>query len=190
MQQHQPDRRHGRGDGHLLGIEQFVDGFAVHLAARHDHLGADHRAGLTEAPGIGVEHRHDGQDDVPCADAHGVGHGRHHGVQDVGAMRIKDALGIAGGARGVAHAAGGVLADIGPFEIAVGPTQPFLIANDIGQRGLGHVGGVGHDDDLAQRFDRRGELLHKRHEGQVGEDGPVGRMVHDPGDLLEERGAD
>jgi hypothetical protein len=99
-------------------------------------------------------------------------------------MRIDDALRIARRAGGVAHAAGGILADIGPLEIAVGAVQPLLVGNDVGQRRFGHVGGVGHDDDLLQRFDHRCDLLDDRHEGEVDENGAVGGVVHDPGDLL------
>ena len=63
------------------------------------------------------DHRHDG---VFHRDAERVRRDRHHRVQDVGAVRVDDALGITGGAGGVAHAARGILVERGPAEIAIG----------------------------------------------------------------------
>ena len=133
LQQHQPDGRHRRGERHLLGIEHFVDRGAVHLAARHDQLRADHRAALGQTPGIGVEHRHDRQDDVLRRDAHRVRHAGDHRVQHVRAVAVEHALGIAGRAGRVAHAGRGVLVELLPGEIAVGLGQPLLVGHHIRQ---------------------------------------------------------
>ena len=184
LQQHHPHRRHGGAEGHLLGVEQLIDRGAVHLAAGHHQLGADHRRALAKAPGIGMEHRHDRKDGVACREAHGVGHRGDHGVKHVRTMAVEDALRIARRARGVAHAGGGVLIERLPGEATIGFVKPFLIGDDIRQGRLRHVRLVGQHDHLLQRFDRAGDLLEQRHECQVDEDRFVLGIVHDPDDLL------
>src|SRR3712207_8866342 len=53
---------------------------------------------ICDAPGVGVEHRHDRHRDVLDAQAEGVGRHDAHGVQERRAVRVDDALGVAGGA--------------------------------------------------------------------------------------------
>ncbi len=105
-------------------------------------------------------------------------------MDHVGAMRIDDALGLAGGAGGVAHACGVVFVDLAPCEIVVG-RQPFLVGLRV-ERRVGHVRRVGQDDDVLHGLEMVAQLLHQRHEGQVDEEQARFRVVHDPGDLLGE----
>ena len=57
-----PHRRHRRGHRHLFVGEKLAQRSAVQLGARHDELGAGHRRGEGDSPGVGVEHRHHRQD--------------------------------------------------------------------------------------------------------------------------------
>ena len=105
-------------------------------------------------------------------------------VQDIGAVRVHHALGISGGAGGVAQAGGGVLVERFPGEVAVGAGEPFLIGHGVAQAGLRHVGGIGQHDVALDGGELVGELFEQRHEGQVGEETPALGVIDDPDDLL------
>ena len=82
-----------------------------------DHQrGAGQRGRVGQAPGVGVEHRHDRQHESrsrrPSASA--IMHAER--VQDGRAVRVDDALGVPGGAARVAHGRGAVLVEIGELE--------------------------------------------------------------------------
>ena len=187
LQQHQPHRRHRGGEGHFVGVEQFVDRGAVHLGARHHQRGADHRRREGERPAIGVEHRHHRQHDVARGDALGIRQRRHEGVQHVGAVRIEHALRVAGGAGGVAHAGGGVLVERRPGEIAVDFGDPVFIGDRVLQRRLRHVRGVGEHDVALDGRQLVGDLFQQRHEGEIGDHHAVFGVIDDPDDLLGEQ---
>ena len=148
---------------------------------RHDHVGAGHPGAVGGAPGVGVEHGHDDQDavrlDHPDRGRRLLG----HRVQPGGAVRVHDALRVAGGAARVAHGGGGALVELGPLEARLlGRQQPL-----VGQ-GLAEGRGVAlarHDDRLdglqlvldgGQERDQRG----------VDDDEAVLGMVDDVGQLL------
>ena len=187
LQQHQPDRRHRGGERDAVVVEQFVDRGAVELGARHHHGGADIGEVKRQPPAIGVEHRHHRHHHVARADAHGVGLRRHHGMQHVGAVRIEHALGIAGGAGGVAHAGRGVLVERLPGEVAVGFGDPFLIGHGIFQRGRRHMRGVGQDHILLDRLKLVGELFQDRHESEIDHHDAIFGVIDDPADLVGEQ---
>ncbi len=186
LQQHQPDRRHRGGMGHLVGGEEFGDRGAVHLGAWHDQRGAGHGRGEGEGPAVGVEHRHHRQHDVARRQAEHVGRVAHQRMDDVGAVRIDDALRVARRARRVAHAGGGVLVEALPGEVVVDLVQPVLVGDRVLQARLRHVRAVGEHHETLHRGQPVGELFHQRHEGQVHQHHAVFRMVGDPGDLLGE----
>ena len=187
LQQHQPHGGHRGGEADAIGVEQFVDRGAVELGARHHHGGADHRRGQSQPPAIGVEHRHHRQDDVAGGNSHGVGLRRHHRVQHVGAVRIDHALGIAGGARGVAHAGRGIFVKGFPVEVAVDVGDPLLVGHGVLQRGRRHMRGVGQHHVCLDRFQLVGDFFQDRHEGEIDKDHTIFRMVDDPDDLLGEQ---
>ena len=184
LQQHQPHRGHRGGEADPIGVEQFVDRGAVELGAGHHHGGADHRRGQGEPPAIGVEHRHHRHDHVARGEPHGVGLRRHHRVQHVGAVRIDHALGIAGGARRVAHAGRGIFVKGFPVEVAVDVGDPLLVGHGVLQRGRRHVRGVGQHHVFLDRFQLVGDLFQDRHEGEIDHHDAVFGVVDDPDDLL------
>ena len=102
-------------------------------------------------------------------------------------MRIEHALGMAGGARGVAKARRGVLVELRPAEIAVGFADPVLVGDGVLQFGRRHVLGVGEDDVALDGRQLVGDRFEQRHEGQVDERHAVFGVVHDPDDLLDEQ---
>ena len=106
-------------------------------------------------------------------------------------MRIKHALRIAGGARGVAEAGRGALVKLLPGEVAVDLGDPVLISDGVLELGRRHVGGVGENDEALDSGQTIGHRLHQRHEGEIGQHDPVFGVIDDPGDLLgEEAGVD
>ena len=187
VEQHQPDRRHARGVGHLLGIQQFIDRGAVELRAGHHELGAHRGRREGDAPAIGVEQRHHRQHGVGRRGAQRILRVGHQRVQHVGAVRIQHALGIARGARGVAHRGRGVFVEVLPREIAVGFRDPVLIGDRVLQRGLRHMRLVGEHDIALHARQFVGDLFQHRHEGGVDHHHAVFRMVDDPGDLFGEQ---
>ena len=184
LQQHQPHGGHRGGEGHAIGIEQFVDRGAVELGARHHHGGADHRRGQSEPPAIGVEHRHHRHDDVARGDPHGVELRRHHRVQHVGAVRIDHAFGIACCARRVAHAGRGIFVKGFPNEVAVDVGDPLLVRHRILQCGRRHMRRAGQHHVFLDRLQLVGDFFEDRHEGEIDHQYAVFGMIDDPDDLL------
>ncbi len=181
-----PHSRHGSGEGDLLALKQFVDALAVELRARHDELGSAHRCDESNGPGVGVEHRHDRQHDVAGAAAEHVGLVGGHGVQHVGAVRVEHALGIAGGAGGVAESAGGVLVKPAPARFGRLAGDEVLERHHR-QRRLRQVRAIGEGDIELNRLQQRRDLFDDRREGDVEEDDLVFGVIDDPGDLLGEK---
>ena len=62
-----------------------------------------HDRPIGHAPAIGVKHGRDREDHIAAAQSPNVGRAAHQGMQNRRAVRIDHALGLAGGARGVAH---------------------------------------------------------------------------------------
>ena len=131
-----------------------------------------------------MEHRHDRQHRIRDVGGQAFGRGRHHRMQDVRAMRVEHALGIAGGARGVAEPGGGALVELLPAEIVVDLADPVLVGDGVLEPGRRHVRGVGQDDVALDRRQMVGDRLEQRHEGEVGHHDPVLGVIDDPGDLL------
>ena len=102
-------------------------------------------------------------------------------------MRIEHALGMAGGAGGVAEPGGGALVEFLPGEIAVDLGDPVLVGDRVLELGRRHVGGVGENDIALDRRQFVGDRLQERHEGEIDQRHPVFGVVHDPGDLLGEK---
>ncbi len=171
LQEPGPDRGHRAGDGDPLGFQQLVDGGAVELAARHHQLGPDRRAGEGHPPGVGVIHRSHRQDGVGRREPDDVGLQAHQGVQEVRAVRVEHPLGVAGGARGVAEAAGGLLGEAAPGAVLRLAGDQILIVL------------VQHHHPL-DRGRGRDARLQQRSEGLVDEDHPVFGVVDDPADLV------
>ena len=187
LQQHQPHRRHRGGEADFVGGEQLVDRGAIHLGARQHQRGADHGRREGERPAIGVEHRHHRQADIARLQILGIRQRRHQRVQHVGAVRVDDALRVAGRARRVAHAGGGVLVELAPFEVAVFVRDPVLVGDRVLQRGLRHVRGVGEDDVALDQRQLVGDFFQQRHESEVGDHHAVAGMIDDPHDLVGEQ---
>ncbi|TSE37786.1 hypothetical protein Tfont_00784 [Tepidimonas fonticaldi] len=187
-QQHLPDGRHAGGKRHPLGLQQFIDRFAVELPAGEHQLAPDGRRRIREAPGIDVEHRHHGQHGVARAQAHHVRQRRGVGVQDGGLVAVERRLRVPGGAARVAHAACRIVGKARPVVGGRMGADPGLVAHQIGHRAVG-------------RQPRQVRVVAQRHPALDGrtfvvdalDDGPerhverqdaVLGVVDDPGDLL------
>ena len=108
-------------------------------------------------------------------------------MQYIGAVRIDDALGIAGSAGGVTHAGGVVFVDLLPVVVAVALRQPCLVGDSVLQRRRRHVRVIGHDDVALDLRQLVGELFEERHEGEVRHHDAVLGVIDDPDDLLGEQ---
>ena len=185
VEQRQPHGRHAGRQRHLLLVEQLVDAGAVELEAREDQLGAAEGAGIDEAPGIGVEHRHHGKNRGVGIERQDRARAHHHRMDHRGAVRIEHALGIARGARRVAERRGRLLVELGPLERAGLVGDQLLVAEQFRDLGRGrHVGAVGHDHDVLHGLELVVDGFDDRHEVQVDEDDLVLGMVGDVGNML------
>ena len=94
-----PDRRYPGEDRGLLLFGKLDDRLRVaHPPIREQDLGAGHAARVGQAPTVRVEHRHDRKDRVRLLDGEVVGLKHAHRVDELRAVRVGDALRVAGGA--------------------------------------------------------------------------------------------
>ena len=124
-----PDGGHAGGDRDLLLHDEVGERLGRQVGAGHHEAGARGDRGVGEAPGVGVEHRHDRQDAVGLLHAEAARHHRAERVQVRGAVGVDDALGVARGAARVAHRRGPVL--VLDVEVdGVGGGQQVLVVVD------------------------------------------------------------
>ncbi len=124
----QPDGRHGQRKINLFLDDQLVQGWRIEVRAAHHQLRAAAGRRIGDGPGIGVIHGRDGQHCGARAHAECVGGARCHGVQHIGPMAILHALGIAGGAAGVAQAGRRGFRHLGPRRIHALQRQQLFVA--------------------------------------------------------------
>ena len=187
IEQHQPHRRNACGMRHFLAFQQLEHRRTIEFRAGEYQLGAHRGRRESDAPAVGMEQRNHRQHCIlgVCAQRiAGVGHQR---MQDVGAMRIQYALGVACGAGGVAHRGRGIFIERLPLEVSVGLRDPVFIGDRVLQRGLRHMRLVGEYDVAFHARQLVGDLFQDRHKGEIGHHHAVFRMVDDPGDLVGEQ---
>ena len=101
-------------------------------------------------------------------------------------VAVQHALGLAGGARGIAERRCGALVQIRPVIAGGLAGHQLFIAEEIVEtgRGFGHMGPVGHHHHMAQMRQLPLQARHQRHEGRVDEQNLVLGMVEDIGHLV------
>src|SRR6185437_5491976 len=127
LEQAVPDGGHGARQRGPLGLDHGGQRRGLEEPVGHEQLGSGHDGGVGQAPGVGVEHGHHGQHLVPVGQAEHVPHGDGHGMQVHGTVAVNDALGVAGGAAGVAHGGGRPLVHLGPVEVVGLAGQKLLV---------------------------------------------------------------
>jgi len=170
--------------GHLFGLQQLEHRRTVEFRAGQHQLGAHRGRREGDAPAVGMEQRNHRQHCITGVRTQRIAGIGHQSVQDVGAMRIQHALGIARGSRRVAHRGRGIFVEGLPLEIAVGLRDPVLIGDRVLQRGLRHMRLVGEHDVAFDAWKLVGDLFQDRHKGDIGHYHAVFGMVDDPGDLI------
>src|SRR5262249_50075955 len=111
----EPDRWDTEGAGYAFPLEELLQARAIEPGAGKDEVRAGHRRGVRDAPGIDVEHRHDGTQHIVHRDPDIVRCAKRKGMEERRAMAVEGALGIAGRARGVAERGRGVLVELRPL---------------------------------------------------------------------------
>ncbi len=177
--------------GHRGGLRGAFGGDHVGERARleepvgQEEAGAGHEGGVRNAPGVDVEHRHDRQRGVGECQGHGLGRRHVHRVQEDRTVRVGRALGVAGGAGGVAEGGGGAFVQLGPV-VGGGAAGDELLVVVHGGAHAGQRAGVAgaHDDDVldaGQGGEQRGE---ERQDAAVHEDHPVVGVADDERQLV------
>ena len=171
----------------MVLINQLYQRRAIQTRAGHHHRGTDHRAGIGRAPSVDVEHGHNGQNHVFCGDRDAVGQVDAKAVQHGRAVRIQNALGVAGGTRGVAQARCGVLVQIGPDKLGVAAGDEIVIELDAGQLRGGLFVGAFHQNDMFEMLKLVLNACNQRHEGLVDEQHLIFGVVQDIDQLFGEQ---
>ena len=124
----EPDRRHAGRDRHAFVRIERAQARAVEAGAGQDHLGANHRGGVGQAPGVDMKHRHDGQRRVARGEPHRIGQIDRVGVEPRRAVGVEHALGVTRRARRVAERRGRLLAEFRPLVVVALGGDEFLVA--------------------------------------------------------------
>ena len=183
-----PDRRDAGGEGDVVVAQHPGDRLRHHVRAGHHQVDApQNTAAYGRAPGVGVEHRDDRQQDVALDQPGDVGHEQRDGVQHRRAVGVDDALGVAGGARRVAHGRGPVLVvdDELPGDRLhrreeLGVVDDALVVGDLG------VGAVVDDDERPDVRHLVGQRPQHPEQRPLDEDHLVVGVVDDVDELLGE----
>ena len=143
-----PHRGDGAGDRHPLGRHQPQQVRRFRGRAGQHQRGARHHRAVGQAPGAGVEHRDDREDDVAFAEADQAGREGAQAVQHGGPVAVEHAFGRPGRAGGVAEAGGQVLlrereAGLERARDRIGRRDQLVVVRDPGVRRDFGVGAVG-----------------------------------------------
>ena len=95
------DRRHARHHRAALALDQPRERLRAEVAARHHEGRATERRRIRQTPRVDVEHRHDDQHAIAGGDPERAAHQHAGRVQRARAVRVEDALRVAGRARRV-----------------------------------------------------------------------------------------
>ena len=180
----QPDRRNAEGLGARLALKQHVEAFGIELRTGEHKLRSAHRRGERQAPGVGVEQRHHGEDRIARHEAECVGRAGGEGVQHRRAVAVQHALRIAGRAGGVAERRGRILVEERPFVIGRRLRQEILVGEQPVKLRLGKLALVAKRDPAAHKRQAGRERLDERRENRVEEHIRVFRVMHDVLDLV------
>ena len=122
-----PHRRHPARQGRTALGHEAHQRLGLQPAVGHAQRRAAHHRRVGQPPRVGVEHRHDRQHPVLEGETAGVAAAHRHRVQVRRAVAVDDPLGVAGGARGVAHGCRVALVDLGPVEGRLGGREQLLV---------------------------------------------------------------
>ena len=101
-------------------------------------------------------------------------------------MAVERALGLAGGAGGVAEGSSSPLVEFGPLEILVLGRNQRLVTGEAREAGRGLGALFGHQYDPALRRELRRQPLDQRDKARIDEKQPVRGMIDDVDDLFIE----
>jgi len=121
----QPHCRNARRIGHAFAQHQIVQHGGIIDRRKHE-LDPRHRARIGQPPARRVEHRNNRQHYRGTGEIERRWLQPGHGVHQGGAVFVLHALGVAGGAGGVADHAGIVFRSADPFEVAILRPDPIL----------------------------------------------------------------
>lgn len=179
-----PDGRDRSGDGHPLLLDQPGDRLGLHEARGHDQIRAHQAGRVGDAPGVGVEHRNDGQHAVGGAQSHGITQAGGQGMQQVGPVGVEHSLGVTGRPARVAEPRGLAIVELGVGEPGLRIGDQLLVAQGAGERaGVA----VAHDHVVAHRLQPRSHSFEKLDQRRVDEHDAVLGVVGHVDELILEQ---
>ena len=180
-----PDGGHACAHGDLLGFHQLVKRRTIQLGARQYQFGAGDQRRIRQAPGIDVKHRYDRQDGFLRRQAQRAREADGDRIEHDRPVRIERALGIAGGAGGVAQRRSGALIKAWPVKVVACRRDEVLVVEDVGDTlDGGSVGRVGEAHPVAHPGAMRCDAFDDRRKACVEDDGFVFGVVDDVDQLL------
>ncbi len=167
MRKHgEPDRGHACRMGNAFLQHQFMQDRRF-IGGREHKLHARHRPGKGQTPACGMEHRDDGEQRGCRRQIKYRRRNFCHGVQHGRAVLVEHALGMAGGATGIAEHARIALITHYPIEVAVLPANQRFILRTV------------KNNKMFDRFEMRLQPVDDRLESCIIHQHTVFGMVHD-----------
>ena len=171
-----------------LRLDELGKALGRQVRARHDQVGPAGHGRMGEPPGVGVEHRHDGQHPVLLDRPEAPRREHAVRVQERRPVAVHDALGVAGRAARVAH--GRRLVLVRDVEVdGLGAGDQLLVVVDLLAGGwVGDLAGaVVHDHEMANRLEGVEQRPHQLGQRAVDEDHLVLRVVGHVRQLVREQ---
>jgi hypothetical protein len=128
MKHAREDCRNGCRDGGAAGCDEAAERLWLQKRPGHEEVAAGEPTGVRNAPCIGMKHGHDGKNAVVHIQAEAPRSADTECVEIDGTVTVHHALGVSGGAGGVAHGGGGALVKIRPGEFRLFSGQQVIIA--------------------------------------------------------------
>ena len=175
-----PNRGNATGDGHALADHQFQNALWIDVRTGKHEARTKHGRGKRDAPGVGMEHRRNGQDGIRFVHSKHFHEAATEGVQNNSAVGVDDAFGKPSRTRGEAHGRAVIFVNRRIAKISIGIRQEIFIV----QRAFGNGVATVRRHDHAFKRNVLPEFFVNGIKHVVNQKKPVARMLGDGGDFL------
>ena len=125
-----PDGGYRGGGGRLVTFDHVDQPVGLQEPVRQQQTGPGHQRSVRVTPGIGMEHRDDGQDSVVLREGEPAPGADRHGLQVRRSVAVDDTLRVAGGAAGVTHCGSRSFIQFGPVVHGRPVGEQVVVSNN------------------------------------------------------------